>query len=47
MLAVLRFLGQSPPMWLDGTGCAEILQWGASHFDASRIPLSGGELQVS
>lgn len=46
LLAVLRFLGQMPPLGLAGAGCAEILHWGAVHFDADRIPLSGGELQI-
>ena len=43
---VLTFLGQGPPQELAGAGCAEILQWGALHFDAVRIPLTGGELQL-
>jgi glutamyl-Q tRNA(Asp) synthetase len=44
---ILRFLGQEPPQGLLGAGSGEILQWGATHFDAACIPLEGGELQVS
>ena len=46
LLAVLRFLGQTPPAGLRGAGCAEILQWGALHFDANRIPIASGVLPV-
>jgi glutamyl-Q tRNA(Asp) synthetase len=46
LLAALRFLGQEPPKELAGAPCREILQWGVAHFDASRIPNSGGELSV-
>jgi hypothetical protein len=31
---------------LVGASCAEILQWGSTYFDAARIPISGGDLQV-
>lgn len=41
---VLTFLGQAPPRELAGAPCREILQWGTGHFDAARIPLTGGEL---
>ena len=44
--SILRFLGQEPPQGLAGADCREILQWGAENFDAARIPLEGGELQV-
>jgi glutamyl-Q tRNA(Asp) synthetase len=47
LLEVLRFLGQAPPQGLAGAACGEILQWGATHFDVARIPMTGGELQVS
>lgn len=43
---VLRFLGQEPPRALTYASCEEILQWGARHFDANRIPTAGGELSV-
>jgi glutamyl-Q tRNA(Asp) synthetase len=43
---ILRFLGQAPPQGLMGAGCQEILQWGVTHFDAARIPLTNGELQI-
>jgi glutamyl-Q tRNA(Asp) synthetase len=46
LLAVFRFLGQLPPGELVGASCAEILQWGSTYFDAARIPISGGDLQV-
>jgi len=46
LLAVIRFLGQEPPAELDGAGCVEILQWGSTCFDATCIPLSGGELSA-
>jgi glutamyl-Q tRNA(Asp) synthetase len=46
LLAVLRFLGQTPPKELAGAGCGEILKWGVENFDAASIPLKGGELQV-
>jgi glutamyl-Q tRNA(Asp) synthetase len=44
--SVLKFLGQAPPQELMGAPCREILQWGLRHFDAARIPLAGGELQI-
>jgi len=44
---VLVFLGQVPPQAMLGASCRELLQWGAVHFDASRIPLQGGELGVN
>lgn len=47
LLAVLRFLGLKPPQGLAGAPCDEIMAWGTSCFDAARIPLSGGELQIS
>jgi glutamyl-Q tRNA(Asp) synthetase len=43
---VLKFLGQSPPEGLAAASCREILQWGVENFDAARIPLTGGELQL-
>jgi glutamyl-Q tRNA(Asp) synthetase len=46
LLAAIRFLGQEPPKELAGAQCGEILQWGIVHFDASRIPATGGELHV-
>ncbi len=46
LLAILRFLGHTPPEGLIGAGCTEILQWGALHFDPVRIPIAGGVLQV-
>jgi glutamyl-Q tRNA(Asp) synthetase len=45
--SVLDFLGQAPPQGLVGETCREILLWGVTHFDAARIPLAGGELQLS
>jgi glutamyl-Q tRNA(Asp) synthetase len=47
LLEVLRFLGQAPPAVLAGGTCDEILRWGAEHFKAAAIPMTGGELQVS
>ena len=44
---ILKFLGQAPPLELFGAGCAEILHWGVAHYDATRIPAAGGELQLS
>jgi hypothetical protein len=44
---ILRFLGQEPPQGLKRADCRAFLQWGITHFDAARIPLTGGELQVS
>ena len=46
LLAMLRFLGQTPPPELVGAGCGEILRWGVIHFDATHIPMAGGELQI-
>jgi glutamyl-Q tRNA(Asp) synthetase len=43
---ILTFLGQEPPPGLAGSDCREILRWGVDHFDAARIPLTGGELQL-
>lgn len=43
---ILGFLGQEPPQGLVGADCREMLQWGVKHFDAARIPLTGGELRV-
>jgi len=42
--STLRFMGQEPPQELGGAGCGEILQWGVTHFDVTRIPLKSGEL---
>ena len=42
---VLMFLGQAPPQALLDAASVEILQWGVLHFDASRIPMTGGELR--
>lgn len=47
LLAVLRFLGQEPPLELLGAPCGEILQWGVGHFDVQRIPSVGGELVIN
>lgn len=44
---ILGFLGQEPPQEMFGAACGEILQWGVLHFDATRIPLTGGELRLS
>jgi glutamyl-Q tRNA(Asp) synthetase len=38
IFASLRFLGQEPPASLDGAPSAELLAWGAAHFDSSAIP---------
>ena len=46
LFAVLRFLGHAPPACLAGATCADLLQWGAAHFNADRLPLTGGELRV-
>jgi glutamyl-Q tRNA(Asp) synthetase len=43
LLAVLRFLGQAPPAELSGAPCREILQWGAAHFDITRLPANANE----
>ena len=44
LLAIMRFLGQDPPGMLEGAPCSEILSWGCAHFDADRLPDTGGEL---
>ena len=46
LLEVLRFLGQAPPQGLACAPCGEILQWGVTYFEASRIPLTGRALPV-
>ena len=46
LFAVLRFLGQNPPVGLACCTCGEILDWGVSHFDAELIPCAGGVLPV-
>jgi glutamyl-Q tRNA(Asp) synthetase len=43
---ILTFLGQAPPPGLKSAPCREILQWGVANFEAARIPLMGGELQI-
>lgn len=46
LLAVLRFLGQSPLPELAGCSCSDILEWGVAHFDPRRLPALGGQLEV-
>ena len=46
LFAVLRFLGQNPPVGLECCTCGEMLDWGVSHFDAGLIPADGGVLPV-
>jgi glutamyl-Q tRNA(Asp) synthetase len=46
LLAILRFLGLTPPPELTGAPCREILQWGAVNFRVAGIPTSGGELKI-
>ncbi len=46
LLAVLRFLGQTPPADLAGSGCRDVLEWGTTCFDAALIPREGGVLTV-
>ena len=38
LIAVLRFLGQSPPPGLEQETLAAVHQWALSHWDATRIP---------
>jgi glutamyl-Q tRNA(Asp) synthetase len=44
---VLRFLGQAPPVELQGASCGELLQWGAEQFEVERILQGGGELMFA
>ena len=46
LLSVLRFLGQNPPAELKGSTSQDVIKWGISRFDATRIPLKGGALPV-
>ena len=46
LLAVLRFLGQSPPSELIGCPCTDILEWGVSNFDPLHLPAQGGVLEM-
>ncbi|MFA7404462.1 MAG: tRNA glutamyl-Q(34) synthetase GluQRS [Pelobacteraceae bacterium] len=46
LLAVLRFLGQSPLPELGGCSCSDILEWGVEHFEPRRLPALGGQLEV-
>lgn len=46
LLAVLRFLGQSPPEDLVRSACSEILEWGAARFLPQAIPDQGGVLVI-
>jgi glutamyl-Q tRNA(Asp) synthetase len=38
LLAALRYLGQSPPLFLTGAPCDEILAWAVAAFEPTRIP---------
>jgi len=38
LVLALRFLGQSPPLELEGASVAEILSWGVASFDLSAVP---------
>lgn len=40
LLRALRALGQQPPTDLQGAAPAELLAWGITHWDATRIPRS-------
>jgi glutamyl-Q tRNA(Asp) synthetase len=46
LFAVLRFLGQNPPVGLECASCDDVLKWGVGHFDAGLIPVEGGLLSV-
>lgn len=46
LLAVLRFLGQSPPADLVCSTCREILGWGVARFAPQIIPAQGGVLEI-
>lgn len=46
LLAVLRFLGQSPPPELAGCSCSAILEWGATNFTPLRLPAQGGTVDI-
>lgn len=49
LLRALRALGQTPPADLNGASVAQIMAWGAAHWDAALIPrtLSVPEAQLS
>ena len=47
LLAVLRFLGQSPPAALRGAACSEILDWAVAGFEPHLIPRCSAPLNVS
>lgn len=47
LLAILRFLGQNPPIELDGADCSYVLEWGVHNFKVEKIPATGGELQIA
>jgi len=38
LLAALRFLGQTPPDVLAGSGVAELWQWAVGHWDVTKVP---------
>jgi len=46
LLAVLRFLGQSPLPELAACSCSDILEWGAAHFEPLQLPTLGGQLEL-
>jgi glutamyl-Q tRNA(Asp) synthetase len=47
LFTVLRFLDQNPPVGLECSSCADVLEWGIRHFDAGLIPVEGGVLPVA
>lgn len=46
LFAVLRFLGQNPPVGLESCSCRDIMDWGVNNFDAERIPAQGGVISI-
>lgn len=46
LLAVLRFLGQTPPLELAECSCSAILGWGVTHFKPLQLPVQGGVLEI-
>jgi glutamyl-Q tRNA(Asp) synthetase len=47
LCAALRFLGHSPPGFLEKAPCGDILAWGVDHFDPSSIPCCPAPLPLN
>ena len=46
LLAVLRFLGLTPPTELAAYSCSALLEWGVTHFIPLQLPVRGGALEI-